>query len=106
MHQYNTSGGLIGGNQAAQLLSNPVSTSALQDLENRLCDVLSRVHSNSAQLRNIADRVCGPCPEPVNGKQDPTPSDPPQLRRLEDLAGYLAASIDDLGNQVTRLSRL
>lgn len=84
-----------------------LASSALQELQNKLTYALKNAHAQAAQMRSIADRLLGPVPEPaVNGLTGGDQKEPPQVRRLEQIADFLVASLDDIGRQVERLSRL
>lgn len=93
-------------NKMPQTASAPPSAGILADIQQALDEALQRVQANRADLSGIADRVLGTQPEPVEGKGGAVQSNPPQLRRLADLAEALLKATEDLGNQVTRFHRL
>lgn len=93
------------GAQVAQT-SAPPQPGVLTSIETSLENALNRIHANAADLRAVADRVLGTQPEAVTACGAKTPADPPQLRRIADLAEYLQTATEELGNQVTRLHRL
>jgi hypothetical protein len=95
----------LGNALGAQASATP-QPGILANIESALENALNNIHANTADLSGIADRVLGTQPEPVAGKGEPTPANPPQLRRIADLSERLLNATGDLGNQVTRLHRL
>lgn len=78
----------------------------LESIDGDLQKSLSLLHESLARLRVLADRVVGAQPEPVSGNGQTNPQAMSMVRRLEDTAGFIRNTANDVAGLIARLERL
>lgn len=101
-------GGLIHAQSATAFLGSKMDAApvnALDQHEKSLAVLVDELGDLCARACNVADRMFGPFPESV-GKTEATPSNPPVIRRLEDLTNAAHMRVSALKSYLERLERL
>lgn len=99
------SGTALGGRAIGQFSGEPVVSNALDQHEKMLAALVEELSSLCGRAGSLADRMFGPSPEAV-GANEKGPANPPQVRRIEDLAGAAHMRVAALRGYLERLERL
>jgi hypothetical protein len=96
---------LATGAQCSSTMTEAPAVGELQQIQNRLEEILKRMHANVAHLYNVSDRVLGPVPQPCSdaeGQSKPST----ELQRVHELLRGADKLSDMLAGVTDRLSRL
>jgi hypothetical protein len=98
-------GGALAGTFGPIMADKQINPTALDQHEKALAAIVSELGDLCGRACGLADRMFGPSPEPV-GQNEKEPAQPPQIRRIENLASAAHQRLSALKGYMQRLERL